>query len=205
MALDHSCQVRRHSYIERGDDVYETQPPATHALLRHEPLLQKPRHVWEPACASGRGIVDPLRTRGHTVVASDLNDFGNPTHFYRRDFLMERKAPDGTDIICTNPPHKLAEEFIAHALELCPRVIMLLRLAFFEGGTGKARKHILRRKVLDEIPPVRMFVFRKRLEMMHRRGWEGPQASSAMCFAWYVWDCDHIGATTISRISWERP
>jgi hypothetical protein len=99
----------------------------------------------------------------------------------------------------------LAEEFIAHALELCPRVIMLLRLSFLEAGTGKARKHILRRKVLDEIRPVRIFVFRRRLEMMHRRGWEGPKASSAMCFAWYVWDREYVGLTTVQRISWERP
>jgi hypothetical protein len=205
MALDHSCQVQRHSYAERKDDVYETPPEGTRALLRNEPMLQQPRRILEPACASGRGIVDPLRAAGHTVCASDLNDFGNPTHFYRRDFLMEHKAPDGTDIICTNPPHKLAEEFIAHALELCPRVIMLLRLSFLEAGTGKARKHILRRKVLDEIRPVRIFVFRRRLEMMHRRGWEGPKASSAMCFAWYVWDREYVGLTTVQRISWERP
>ena len=34
--------------------------------------------------------------------------------------------------IITNPPYMLAEQFVGHALRLCPRVIMLLRLAFLE-------------------------------------------------------------------------
>ena len=40
--------------------------------------------------------------------------------------------------------------------------------------------------------------------MMHRDGWEGRKANSGMAFAWMVWDRDHTGPTTISRISWER-
>lgn len=32
----------------------------------------------------------------------------------------------------TNPPFKLAAEFVANALELCPIAIMLLRLSFLE-------------------------------------------------------------------------
>jgi hypothetical protein len=35
-------------------------------------------------------------------------------------------------LICTNPPFRLAEEFVEHALRLCPLVVMLLRLAFLE-------------------------------------------------------------------------
>ena len=31
-----------------------------------------------------------------------------------------------------NPPFKLASEFVAHALDLSPKVIMLLRLAFLK-------------------------------------------------------------------------
>ena len=34
--------------------------------------------------------------------------------------------------IITYPPYRLADEFVAHALELCPRVLMLLRLALLE-------------------------------------------------------------------------
>jgi hypothetical protein len=34
--------------------------------------------------------------------------------------------------IITYPPYRLADKFVAHALELCPRVLMLLRLALLE-------------------------------------------------------------------------
>jgi hypothetical protein len=44
-------------------------------------------------------------------------------------------------------------------------------------------------------------VFRNRIPMMHRDGWAGPRASSAMPFAWFVWDRDHRGPPTISRLS----
>jgi hypothetical protein len=192
--------IQRAPFADRADDVYETPAVAVEALLRVEAL---PHHLWEPA--AGRGaIVSVLRAAGHAVLASDLVDYGEPTHFARRDFLMER-LPAKVEAIITNPPFKLADEFVAHALDLCPRVYMLLRLAFYEAGTGKQWKHRLRKRVLDEIPPVRIHVFRGRLPMMHRAGWDGPRASSATPFAWFVWNRAHLGPTELHRISWGAP
>ena len=191
--LDHSCQVQRHTLAERGDDVYFTPPVATEALLRHVKL---PHRLWECACGDGTGILDVLRAHGHEVIGSDLVDYGRPDCFWRRDFLLEHKVPDGCQGIVTNPPYKLVEEFVAHALELCPHVTMLMRLAFFESERRCA--------LLEERGLARILVFRKRLPMMHRRGWEGRKANSGMAFAWYVWRRDHVGPTTIERISWER-
>jgi hypothetical protein len=57
--------------------------------------------------------------------------------------------------------------------------------------------------VLDEIPPARILVFRRRLPMMHRAGWERRKANSGMAFAWFVWDTTHHGPPEIQRISWE--
>jgi hypothetical protein len=48
------------------------------------------------------------------------------------------RVPDGATAvdsdwtIVTNPPYKMATQFVTHALTLCRRVIMLLRLAFLE-------------------------------------------------------------------------
>jgi hypothetical protein len=191
--LDHSCQVQRHSYAERGDDVYMTPAVATEALLRHAEL---PPRIWECACGDGTGILDPLRRAGHKVVGSDLGDFNRPDCFWRRDFLLEREAPGGCNAIVTNPPFRLAEQFVAHALELCPRVVMLLRLAFLE---SERRCGILEGCGLEHV-----FVFRRRLPMMHRAGWQGRKSNSGMAFAWLSWNRVHTGSTTISRISWER-
>jgi hypothetical protein len=57
-------------------------------------------------------------------------------------------------------------------------------------------------EILEHRGLARVHVFRNRLPMMHRAGWTGPRASSAIPFGWFVWDRDHRGPTTIDRISW---
>jgi hypothetical protein len=178
--LDHSCQVQRHTHAERGLDLYETPSVAVEGLRRVEKI---PHCVWENA--AGRGaIVRVLRDHGHAVIASDIHDYGFPLHF-QRDFLAETAMPVSCECILTNPPYQWVEEFVAHALELSPKVIMLLRLAFME---SERRCHILENRGL-----ARIHVFRKRLPMMHRGGWEGRKANSGMAFAWFVWDRTHRG------------
>jgi len=190
MGLDHSSQVQRHPHAERGLDLYETPPVAVEALLRVEQL---PHCIWEPA--AGRGaIVNVLRKHGHAVIASDIHDYGFPLDFVG-DFL-QAQALTGCDCIVTNPPYKIAAQFVEHALKLSPLVIMLHRLAFMESER--------RCPILEGAGLARIHVFRKRLPMMHRDQWAGRKANSGMAFAWFVWDRAHQGHTTIDRISWER-
>jgi hypothetical protein len=183
--------VQRHSFAERGLDLYSTPSVAVEALLRAE---QIPHRVWEPA--AGRGtIVKVLRDHGHAVVASDIYDYGFPLHFVG-DFLTQTKAPADVEAIVTNPPFRIAEQFVARALELSPLVILLLRLAFLESER--------RCSILENHGLARVHIFRKRLPMLHRDGWQGPKAASRMAFCWMVWDRAHRGSTTVNRISWER-
>jgi len=179
---------------ERGDDLYETPLVAVHALLKHVHL---PTHIWEPAAGKG-AISTPLREAGKIVYATDLVDHGDPLTESRIDFLMEFRAPIGCDAIVTNPPFKLADQFVRHALFgiKVPMVVMLLRLAFLE-GTG-------RYDVLDIHSPV-VYLFRNRLPRMHRAGWTGNRASSSIAFAWYVWTQEHKGPLEVRRITWEDP
>ena len=180
--------------VERKDDLYETPAVAVRALVRSETL---PRGIWEPCCGSGN-IVKVLRDRGHSVWATDLVDYGCQDSESRLDFLMvSRNYMPSVDAIVTNPPFKLAANFVAHALTLgIPKVIMLLRLAFLESER--------RCDILDSGKLARVHVFRKRIPMMHRAGWEGRKANSGMAFAWFVWDLNHRGPTELHRISWER-
>lgn len=189
-----STGSKRHSLAVRGHDLYETPEVATLAVTHVERL---PLRLWEPA--AGRGaIVRPLRAAGHLVVASDLIDYGGepftPPGYLGRDFLKETKAPAGTEAIVTNPPYHLAEAFVRHALKLSPLTIMLLRLAFLES--------VRRSDILEGAGLARVHVFRKRLPMMHRDQWKGPRASSGIAFAWFVWDRQHTGPTTLHRVSW---
>ncbi len=177
---------------ERKDDLYETPPEATHALLRAEPL---PKIIWEPACGPG-SIVKMLRGAGHKVYATDLVNYGCPDSDSRVDFLMERSAPHGVQAIVTNPPYKLAADFVGHAFKLgIPKVVMLLRIQFLESEC--------RSSILDTGLLARVHVFSNRLPMMHRAGWEGPKATSAMTFAWFAWVADHRGPTELRRICWQ--
>jgi hypothetical protein len=186
--LAHSANPGRHSFVDRGLDVYETPAEAVHALMRVEKL---PHWIWEPAAGLG-AVVKVLRDAGHAVVASDVRNYGFPLH-YRRDFLLEQKMPAGCQPIVTNPPYRSATEFVAHALELAPLVIMLLRLVFLESKR--------RTPILDNGKLTRVHIFKERLPRMHRHGWAGPKASSSISFAWFVWARDHAGPTVIDRIS----
>jgi hypothetical protein len=189
--LNHACQSGQHPHAERGLDLYETPPIAVEALLAVERL---PHWVWEPA--AGRGaIVNVLRDRGHAVVASDIVDYGFPLHFVG-DFLLQTKAPVGCDAIVTNAPFKIITQFTRHALDLAPTVYLLCRLAFLETTS--------RSEILEHRGLARVHVFRKRLPMMHRDGWAGKRASSAIPFAWFCWDRDHRGPTVVDRIGGER-
>jgi hypothetical protein len=138
-----------------------------------------------------------LEEAGHVVLATDLIDYGHDQNFGRVDFLELGHAPGRVEVIVTNPPYKLADEFVRHALILpeIRRVVMLLRLGFLE---GKKRSDLI-----DKGRLARVYPFANRLPMMHRDGWTGPRSRSAMPIAWFVWDADHVGPPTIKRIVWK--
>lgn len=189
-------QSKTHSYEERGDDLYETPAAAVRALLGCETL---PNSIWEPACGPG-SIARELRAAGHLVLATDLIDYRTEDQNYGEvDFLSAKRmatTPTGRpyEAIVTNPPYRHAHSFVLRALDLTGMVCMLLRLAFLESER--------RRDILDGGHLARVHVFRDRLPMMHRAGWEGNKASSAIPFAWFVWDRRHKGPANLHRVSW---
>jgi hypothetical protein len=185
----------KHAISERGNDLYQSPPEAVRALLKAERV---PSRVWEPACGPG-SIVRVLRDEGHNVLATDLVDYESPDQDASGvDFLIPGIAEshsDGGRAIITNPPFKNARQFVERSLGLSGYVAMLLRLAFLESEG--------RRGILDESCLARVLVFRNRLPMMHRDGWQGPKATSAIPYAWFIWDRAHTGPTELRRISWE--
>jgi hypothetical protein len=181
---------QRHRLKDRGDDCYETPPEAVHTLLRVEPV---PNTVYDPCWGPG-AVVTVLRATGRIVHASDLVDYGLEDSQSRVDFLMEWRLPPGTEAIITNPPNKLATEFAEHALWLCPRVMLLEQVQWL--GSEK------RTRIFESGTLARVHVFRRRLPMMHRRGWTGPKDTSQNYYAWYVWDRGHTGPTILDRIDY---
>lgn len=182
----------RHALKDRADDFYATPPAAVRALLLIEGA-HLPRRLWEPTCGDG-AIVNPLRAAGFDVHASDLVDRGCPDSEKGVDFLMPFPVPASIGGIVTNPPFKNAVEFVERSLVIAPYVAMLLRLSFLEG--------VQRKPWFEAGPLARVHVSSRRLPMMHRGGWEGAKAGSAIAFAWFVWDARHQGKPDLHWFDW---
>jgi hypothetical protein len=92
-------------------DAYMTPPEAVRALMHFERL---PASIVDPCCGDGR-LLETLRFGGHIVYGSDIFDYGWP-HMVERDYLA---APmhmvEGLGIV-TNPPFRLAEQFVRKAI-----------------------------------------------------------------------------------------
>jgi hypothetical protein len=202
---------------ERGNNLYETPVEAVHTLLALERFS---KIVREPAC--GRGAISRmLEAAGHNVILSDIVDYGTADRFGEvqgvGDFLRStvthkqwkrRKRPEpGVDIV-TNPPYgRDLNAFVAHALRVHrPRkMALLLNLNFLCGFDDPDRNF-----VLETAAPSTIYVFTRRLPMMHRDGWDGPEASSRMNCAWFVWQMrpqdgtyGRGGFTQLRRVDWK--
>lgn len=96
------------------------------------------------------------------------------------DFLQQRAKWAG-DII-TNPPYKYAAEFVQHALDIIDdgqNVAMFLKLTFLEGEK--------RRALFQKNPPRKIYVFTKRINCALNGNETDFEKSSAVCYAWFVW------------------
>ena len=132
---------------------------------------------------------------GYNVRASDIVDRGYPNTEII-DFLTYNE-PITTDVI-TNPPYKLATDFVRHSLDLAEdgvKVAMFLKVQFLE---GKERK-----KLFTEYPPKTIYVSSSRLLCAKNGEFEKMKAGggSAVAYAWYVWVKGYKGDTIVKWIN----
>lgn len=181
----------------RDKDLYETPAECTRALLSVEAL---PDLIWEPACGPG-AMIRELRAAGHACFGSDLGDYGSPDQDAALcDFRKVRALPliDGVpaQAIVTNPPYKIADAFVTHALGFGVPVYMLLRTLFMAGANKR------RRAANQTGRLARVHLIAPRPLPMHRDGWEGNKLDDSMQdYAWYVWLPDHQGPPTLHWVN----
>lgn len=183
-----------HSEGEREiNDYYATEPKAVELLMKEENFHP---YVWECACGEGH-ISEVLKAHGYKVKSSDLYDRGyEGTETI--DFLKVTKEDIKNDVprdIITNPPYKYAKEFVENALDISmdgAKVAMFLKLTFLE---GKARK-----KLFEVAPPKRIYVFSSRVKCAKNGEFENL-GSSAVAYAWYVWEKGFKGDPIIKWIN----
>ena len=179
-----------HSNLDRGLDPYFTPPAATFSLLAIEKL---PRRIWEPA--AGNGAISSILALTHQVYPSDIADYGNPEIHTSIDYLNTDLSfpPDDLVGIVTNPPFKLALQFIQKSLTEVSYSAWLLRTNFLESTS--------RLPLFISNPPSRIHISSRRLPMMHRHNWSGPTAPSNTCHAWFIWDY-RSGPTITTTLHW---
>jgi hypothetical protein len=137
------------------------------------------REIWEPACGDG-AISKVLEEAGHEVLSTDLVDRGYGDGGL--DFVKERHLALPT--IITNPPFKLAEQFVIHALDLgAVKMAFLLRLAWLE-GEGR------RRRIFSQRPPARIWVLSSRPTLWNGDDPGARTTGGAISYAWFIWDRD---------------
>jgi hypothetical protein len=152
---------------------------------------------WEPTC--GRGFMaDTLKEYFSRVRSSDIHKFGYGEVL---DFI-EPNSPafhgdyqeDTVDWIVTNPPFRLAEEFVRVSLAKAGcGVAMLVRTGFTEGA-GRYRR------LFRNTPPSLVAQFVERVPIL--KGRVDPRASTATSYCWLVWSKIEAVPT---RLVWVPP
>ena len=150
------------------NDFYPTHPAWTKALLSSV-TIRGP--VWEPACGDG-AITKVLKDDGFEVYETDI--------IHGHDFLNQYGSWSGA--IITNPPYKLADEFIHHALKLAKQVAMLLPIGAL-GGQNRFNK------LWTINPPATVVVVAARMPVSGK--------TSQFNHFWSFWDKGISGPTQI--------
>jgi hypothetical protein len=183
---------QRHEAHDSLDD-FPTPPWATRALCewlcRNDFITQGDFTCREPAANRGHMVV-PLREYFASVDASDVHDYG--AGFAVRDYLFPG-ALDVVDFTITNPPFRLAEQFIERASATSGiGFAMIVRAAFLE-SVGRHDR------LFSKNPPSFVLQFTERV-VMHK-GRLAPEGSTATAYAWLVW----LDGESPTKLEWLAP
>lgn len=193
--------MQRRSEPHDSLDDFPTPPWATRALCekmvdggpsRLNELLKMNRFtVREPAANRGH-MVRPLREYFDNVEASDIHDYG--AGFEVKDYLFG-PLPPPVDWTITNPPFRLAQQFIERGLQTSNiGVAVLVRSAFLE---GKARYQGL----FSKHRPSMVLQFTERV-VIHK-GKLSANGSTATAYSWIIFEkgCTGSGLTAFDWIA----
>lgn len=166
------------NYTRAQNDLYQTEPWATEALLRHFPVGPASL-VWEPA-AGNHLIADVLREAGARVITSDITVYDRQ-HDELFDFLYNKTDFTGSaaTALYTNPPYgkgnRDAVKFARLALTRCNGFVALLLTAKFDFGKTRA-------DLFGNNPR-----FAAKIALVDRIQWFPGDSSGTEDHAWYVW------------------
>ena len=169
------------------NDFYATNP---HALEIVMPMFKDILHnnVWECACGQGH-LSNVLKNNGYNVKSSDLIDRGYGEVV---NFLQCNERFDGD--ILTNPPFKLAEQFVKKSFELINDgnyAIFFLKVQFLESKT--------RKELFKNYPLKYLIVNSERQQCAKDADFKHLKATT-QCYCWYVFQKGYTGEPIIKWI-----
>lgn len=175
----HAVMAQR-AELKNSLDDFPTPPWATRALTEH--VIGKndlaALTCIEPACGRGHMAVT-LAEYFKEVMAADVFDYG----FGReQDFLKSKIAAGSFDWVITNPPFRLAEDFIQKGLSIARCGVAMLTRTVFVESVGRYER------LFQTNPPSRFAQFTERVPMV--KGRVDKKASTATGYAWLVWQKD---------------
>ena len=179
-------------------DYYPTPPDATRAFLhtwtetQGFDLISPDRVVWEPACGEGHMAEVIREYNPHFLIASDIHDRGyGQVHNFMDDSegsLTREAEGKGCNVIMTNPPFNMAEEFVVRALRVSMQyVAMLVRVQFLE-GRGRYERLWGHHSCSDLYRPTHCFSYVSRVHMVKNRIATRGDGGGSLTLAWLVWD-----------------
>lgn len=188
-----SAVMQQRSEPHDSLDDFPTPPWATRALcewlIDNGHLAPGEFSCREPAANRGH-MVAPLSEYFASVDASDVHDYG--AGFAVRDYLFPGELPM-VDFTITNPPFRLAEQFIERATATSSvGFAMIVRAAFLE-GQGRFER------LFSRNPPSFVLQFTERV-VMHK-GRLAPEGSTATAYAWLVW----LDGESPTKLEWIAP
>lgn len=180
--------ANNHTDVTREkDDFYATPPLAVKELMKLETF---DKNIWEPCCGMNH-ITNVLKDNNYNVKTSDIIDRVNDGSVEIIDFLNYNGKYNG-DII-TNPPYKLATEFVYKSIETITyghKVAMFLKLTFLE--TKK------RYELFKKYPPKVIYVASMRFGCSQTGEFNSDgNTGSAIAYCWYIWEKGYNGDTVI--------
>lgn len=188
----HAVMAQRFEPLDSADD-FPTPPWATRALCEHvlDTSELKAMTCLEPA--TGRGHMSkPLQEYFQSVQSSDAHSYG---YGQVRDFLTYPFEALSHDWVITNPPFRLAEEFVDRALIVARRGVAILARTVFLESVGRFEG------IFRDRPPSTFAQFSERVPMV--KGRLDRKASTATGYAWFVWD--KAAGTAYPRLAWVPP
>lgn len=179
-----------HNNNREVNDYYATPPRAIDDLVGKIKLNP---NIWEVAYGGGH-LSNRLTSLGYTVRSTDLVDRGYEHFDGQLDFINSDVQKFSGDIV-TNPPYKLAGEFVEQALNSVNygnKVCMFLKIQFLEGQRRFER--LYSKGGLKNV-----LVYSKRISTARNADFE-KYKTTAMCHAWFVWEKGYKGLPTIDWV-----